>query len=222
MVGKIKNKNNNNINMIEKFITKKVEKGSIVIAGIILGIIVVITTGIIAIDIVNTVKMPRYGTEIPQVVALFETTLATEISSSATSTMTLTSGTTDDGTELSGYYGFIINEGESNEEFVLATCSSTACTDLTRGISVITGNTNIATLQHSHRRGASVKITNHPILAILARIMNGDETFPNIISYATSTLSFTEDAQIITKKFAEDLSYHGSPDATTSVKGISE
>ena len=56
----------------------------------------------------------------PEVRALFETTLASAISSSATS-FTLTSATDIDGTALaSSTYAFIIDEGTSVEEFVLA------------------------------------------------------------------------------------------------------
>lgn len=125
------------------------------------------------------------GATIPVPIALFETSLASSITDTATS-MTLVSGTDKDGTSLNGStYGFIIDEGSSNEEFVLATCTSTACTSMTRGISVRTGNTAVASLQKSHRRGASVKITDAPVLLTLARILNGTETLPNAISYDT-------------------------------------
>src|SRR5574343_392179 len=125
------------------------------------------------------------GATIPTSVALFETSLANAITDSAT-TMTLVSATTKDGTTLSGEYAFIIDEGTSAEEFVLANCTGTACSGMTRGVSVITGTSSISILKKSHRRGASVKITDAPQLLILSRIMNGDETFPNILRYSSS------------------------------------
>lgn len=141
------------------------------------------------------------GTAIPQVVALFETSLAVKITSAGTS-MTLTSGETKDTTTLSGFYGFIIDEGTASEEFVTASCTVTTCTDLTRGISVITGDTEVAALKKAHRRGGSVKITNHPVLAVMARIMNGDETFPNTLKYASNP-SFASSTAIVDKNYCD-------------------
>ena len=141
------------------------------------------------------------GTEIPVVVALFKTTLAVKITSAGTS-MTLTSGTTKDTTTLSGFYGFIIDEGTASEEFVTASCTDTACSSMTRGISAITGNTEVGALKKAHRRGGSVKITNHPVLAIMARIMNGDETFPNTLKYASNP-SFASSTAIVDKNYSD-------------------
>ena len=141
------------------------------------------------------------GAEIPQVVALFETTLAVKITSTGTE-MTLTSGTDKDGNTLSGFYGFIIDEGTASEEFVTASTTGTVAEDLTRGISVVTGNTEISGLKKAHRRGASVKITNHPVLAVLARIMNGDEFFPNTLKYASSP-TFASSTAIVDKNYCD-------------------
>ena len=68
---------------------------------------------------------------IPKAVALFETSLANSISGTATS-LTLTSGTDKEGNSLSGTYGFIIDEGSANEEFVLCTAAGTALTSCSR------------------------------------------------------------------------------------------
>src|SRR3989304_2253709 len=69
------------------------------------------------------------GLAIPSVVAVFETSLASSLSAAGTS-MTLVSGTTKDGTTLSGSYGFVIDEGTASEEFVTATCTNTSCTSV--------------------------------------------------------------------------------------------
>ena len=133
------------------------------------------------------------GIAIPNIVANFETSLALSLSSTATSSMTLVSGTTDDATTLSGLYGFVIDAGASNQEYVLATCSNTACSALTRGISVITGSSSIAALQSSHRRGATVKITDHPIIATLSHILGGTETTPGGLTFGTNTITGIND-----------------------------
>lgn len=149
-------------------------------------------------------KLPvAIGATIPTSVALFETSLANRITSSSTS-MTLVSATTKDGTTLSGTYAFIIDEGTAAEEFVIADCTGTACTSMTRGVSVITGTSSVTALTKEHRRGASVKITDAPQLLILSRILNGQETVPNVLSYNTSP-TFSTALQIITKGYADAL-----------------
>lgn len=158
---------------------------------------------------------------IPLAVAKFETTLASKISSSA-ATCTLASATTDDGTTIvTGTYGLVFDEGKSNEEFAIVTVIATAVTFVTRGVSVVDGTTNIAARQFEHRRGASVKITNHPVLIRLLRILNGTDTLDNKLSY-TSHPTFNANTQIIDKKYADDLAIAGAPDASTVVKGILE
>lgn len=143
-------------------------------------------------------------------VALFSTTLANSITSSAT-TMTLTSATTKNGTALaSSTYSFIIDEGTASEEFVKADCTSTVCTNMDRGLSVTTGTTTVAILQKSHRRGASVKITDAPILLNLTRIVNGIGTFPNHVSYTNHT-TFNNDTDLVDRKFVTDTAFGTTP-----------
>ena len=125
----------------------------------------------------------RIGIEQPSVIALFETSLASKITSTATS-MTLVSGTDKDGNSISGKFGFIIDEGGSDEEFVIADCSGTTCTNMLRGISVTTGNTEITALKKEHRRGASVKITDYPLLTILQQLTSGSASFEDLLYYA--------------------------------------
>jgi len=161
-----------------------------------------------------------FGATIPIVVALFETSLASKITSSATS-MTLVKGSDKAGNDLSGHMCFIIDEGTASEEFVCGTASSTAISSMTRGLDPQDGKTEITALKEAHRRGASVKVTNFPQLGILSRIMNGDEDFPNIIQYESQP-TFSTDEDIITKKYADDLAISGAPDATRTVKGIVE
>lgn len=157
--------------------------------------------------------------DVPTVVALFETSLASAISSTATS-FTLTSAADLTGTALaSSTYAFIIDEGTASQELVIADCTSTACANAQRGISVVTGTTTVAALEHSHRRGASVKITDGPQLNILSRIVNGVGTFPNKISYKSAPV-FTSGLDIIDKTYADNLIIAGGTAGSDSVPGI--
>lgn len=129
----------------------------------------------------------------PEVKALFTTSLASKITSSATS-MTLVSATDKDGNTLaSSTYGFIIDEGTSVEEFVLADCTGTTCTNMTRGISVSTATTSVAALQFEHRRGASVKITTAPSLVFVMNALKGKQNIENILRYDASVSTSTID-----------------------------
>ena len=156
---------------------------------------------------------------IPTVIALFETSLASGISGTATS-FTLTSATDLAGTTLaSSTYAFIIDEGTASQELVLADCTGTACTNVARGLSVVTGTTTVTALEHSHRRGASVKITDGPQLNIISRIINGIASFPNKISY-TSAPTFTNGLEIIDKTYADNLIIAGGTAGSPTVPGI--
>lgn len=160
---------------------------------------------------------------VPSVVALFETSLASAISSSATS-FTLVSATDLVGTTLaSSTYGFIIDEGTASQEMVLADCTATACTNATRGLSVVSGTTTVASLQKAHRRGASVKITDGPILNIISRIVNGIGTFPNRIRYTSqSAASFTDGNDIVNRTYVDSLAFGAVPAASETASGFVE
>ncbi len=180
----------------------------------------------------------NFGATVPIVTALFSTTLASGITSTADS-FTLVSGTTIDGTTLNGTYGFIVDEGTSSEEFIIAVCVDTTCSSATRGISGITGNTSVTALKSAHAKGASVKISDHPQLAIVSRIVNGDESFPNgmtitgaVTSSAggvfgakltyTNTETINNDKDLATKAYVDSAVVSGAPDASLTAKGVSE
>lgn len=125
--------------------------------------------------------------QLPGATAVFETSLQSAITSSATS-MTLTANSVRGGGSISGYNCFTIDEGSAQAEFVCGTVSSTAVSSLTRGISPLTGTTTDTDLQFAHRRGANVKITDFPIVQILKAQNNGEDTFPNLLTYANTVL----------------------------------
>jgi hypothetical protein len=165
----------------------------------------------------------NFGATIPTPIASFSTSLATKISSSDTS-MTLVTTTTDDGTNLTNgkVYGFVLDANTASEEYVLGTVLSSNIVSMTRGISVITGNTNISALQKAHGRGASVKISDAPVLLVLARILNGDETVPNKLTYDSSVTisSFSNNQELISKGYADALTFAGAPNGSETQKGI--
>ncbi len=132
------------------------------------------------------------GAELPEAPALFETSLAAPITATAVS-MTLTSNSVRGGGSLSGYNCFTIDEGSAQAEFVCGTASGTAISNLTRGISPSDGVSEVAALQFSHRRGASVKITDFPIIQLLRAQNNGEATFENILRYAASVVPSSAD-----------------------------
>ncbi len=124
------------------------------------------------------------GVALPEVAAVFETSLAAPITAAAT-TMTLTSNAIRGGGAISGFTCFTIDEGSAQAEFICGTASGTAVTGLTRGISPADGITEDTDLQFAHRRGANVKITDFPVIQRLKSQNNGEGTFENPITYAT-------------------------------------
>jgi len=136
------------------------------------------------------------GAQIPTVVAVYPDSLASRITPSATS-FTLTRGTDKQLRSLNGFYGFVIDEGTTSEEFLTANCVATACTIVGRGLDVVDGKTEVTALKFEHRRGASVKISNFPQLAVLSRILNGQES-------ASSTFSIGDGTTGANKKLRAD------------------
>lgn len=159
--------------------------------------------------------------DIPTPIALFETSLASSITKTDTS-MTLVSATDKDGNTLaSSTYAFIIDEGTASEEFVIADCTGTACINMTRGVSVLTGTSSVTSLKKTHYRGASVKITDGPQLLILSRILNGIANVPNKLEYkSTVTIGAGDNNKtLITKEYADNLTNAGVATATETVFG---
>lgn len=154
-------------------------------------------------------------------VPLFEDALASRIDGDDTS-FTLISGLDKTDTLLaSSTYGFILSEGSANEEFVLADCTGTACTRAVRGYWPLTGATSSA-LQKTHRRGDVVKITDSPIINELKRVVNGEDTVPNLLAYTSGTVctAGSDDQTLCHKGYMDNLSIQGSPTSTESVIGL--
>lgn len=165
------------------------------------------------------------GAALPSATAVFETSLASPITSSATS-MTLTANSIRGGGALSGYNCFTIDEGSAQAETICGTVSGTTVSSISRGISQSTGTTTVASLQFAHRRGANVKITDFPIIQILKAQNNGEDTFPRALIYdstvGTSTTSFPSTYSIINRGYVDYLAFAGVPAASETASGFVE
>jgi hypothetical protein len=155
-----------------------------ILAGLV-GILTVFTGYLFLSNQISNVV--NVGTELPDAPALFETSLAAPITATADS-FTLTANSVRGGGSLSGYNCFTIDEGSAQAEFVCGTASSTSVTGVTRGISPSDGTSAVSALQFAHRRGASVKITDFPIIQIIRNQNNGEATFENALRYAGSVV----------------------------------
>lgn len=166
---------------------------------------------------------PLLGATLPSATAVFETSLAAPITTSAT-TLTLTANSVRGGGSLSGYNCFTIDEGSAQAETTCGTVSGTTVTSLSRGISQTTGTTTVSALQFSHRRGANVKITDFPLVQILKAQNNGEETFPNLLTYTSGTAcAGTEgNGTICDKSYIDTRVSAGAANANETTKGIIE
>lgn len=110
---------------------------------------------------------------IPRISAKFETTLSLRVNI-GDETATLTSVTDADGVSLpNGTYGLTIDEGNSDFEYIEATLTGTALTNI-KSFSA-TALTETTGFTKEHRSGAEVKITDFTILGRLSRIFRGEE-----------------------------------------------
>lgn len=137
-------------------------------------------------DVQAPIEVPseNLGVALPSATAVFETSLASGITADAT-TLTLTSVSIRGGGTLSGYVCLSLDEGSAQAEFVCGTASSTSVTGLERGLSPADGITEDTDLQFSHRRGASVKITDFPLIQRIKSQNAGSGTFESVLSYAS-------------------------------------
>lgn len=112
------------------------------------------------------------STTLIQVLAKFQTNIVDRITPSTTSVQILSNKALGI-TMPDGRYGFILNEGQANQEFVIATLSGNTLSDFTRGVSPIDGKTSIPELIKTHKRNSVIKITNHPALTQVLRALGG-------------------------------------------------
>lgn len=161
-------------------------------------------------------------------VAFYASTIAATISKTLT-TIPVTDFDDGEGGTLTGTKGFIIDEGENSgnsdygQEIIIGTISGSNLINCIRGVSNVDGITATTALQKKHKRGASIKISNHPYILDIIRALNGETGLdPANIPYYTSAPSFTSNSQqLATVKLVTDTAIAGGVDASTSAKGIS-
>lgn len=122
-------------------------------------------------------------------VASYESTITNKVTSTA-ATIYVDSFTDDDGNSLTNglVKAFVIDEGTNTEEFVIGTID-TATSSLTgclRGVSVADGITEVAGNKHAHSKKASIKITAHPYLVKIIRVLNGTDNLDNVMKNPSS------------------------------------
>lgn len=157
---------------------------------------------------------------IPKAPADVELQISAAIAATDTS-FTLTSATDDDGVALAaGLYCFTIDNGKSNKEYLIGTLSGTTVSSVS---SVSRQGVSSSGAANAHRVGSPVIISNFASIQRVVDALNGsvDLDGSNVMSYDADP-TFNQDQQIITKKYADDLSIAGAADATTTTKGIVE
>lgn len=166
------------------------------------------------------------GVSIPNSPALIDTYLASGIDADDTS-MTLANGTTRAGTTLSGYMCFTLDVNTPVVEYVCGTANGTSVTGLLRGVDLSNPNTTSSALAFSHRRFASVQVSDYPLLAILTRILQGLDTTPGGIQFgtgtiygATSALLSSQTSSLANVDYVNNVATSGAPNASTVTKGL--
>lgn len=159
-----------------------------------------------------------------QAAADFTTSLASGISSSATS-MQVESLTTGSDTLIPGVkYGFKLGGQEYVTGYVSTTTSNTI-TQMVRGLSRITATSTITAYQVQWGRGTSVEQTDAPVLIDLANKAAGVSGYEQPIKYdssiATSTLAADRNS-IASAGLVADTAFAGAGviNATTAAKGV--
>lgn len=127
----------------------------------------------------------------------------------ADTTAIITSNTDDDNVTLAnGLYGFTIDSGQSNKEYIVCTLTGTAISDVH---SITRQGASTVGFAKAHRRGAKVTITDWAILSRMLNNLNGTTGFNSITPLSYDALpSFTDPAQIPTKDYVDNL-VNGGP-----------
>ncbi len=163
---------------------------------------------------------PRVGAIVPVVTDFYSDSLQAGVTKTATS-MTLVKGYDGQSVNLSGTYGFVIDQGSPSQELVMCTASGTALTACVRGLDLTNGTSTVAALEQVHNRGASVQITTGPVVNILANIFRGIESIGAKIFYDSSiaSSSFSDGHQIPDKDYVDSVGTSGCATAGVTTRG---
>ena len=153
-----------------------------------------------------------------KIVADFTTSLAAAMAVGATSG-TLQSATDDDGVALpSGRYFFTIDGSNSSKEHISCSLSGTALTSIK---SVSRQGVETSGTARAHRLGATVTITDFAHILQINNLVNGttDLDSSDPLKY-DGTATISDNNALATKAYVDGVAIAGSPDSSTSVKGI--
>lgn len=154
-----------------------------------------------------------------QIIADFETSLATKIDVGGT-TATLQAYTDDDGVALpAGRYFFTIDGNNSSKEHISAVLGVAGA--LTAIKTVARQGTETSGVVRSHRVGAKVVITDFAHIKKINDLLDGTADFdPSVVLKYSGTASISSNNQFATKAYVDGVAIAGSPDASVTVKGI--
>jgi hypothetical protein len=153
---------------------------------------------------------------IPKLEAKFSTQLAGRLSTTATE-FNLVSYKDKNGDNLTGLYGFLIDGETSSAEFVTGTIVDGTVTIVKRGLDFSDGTTEREALTLEHVRGASVKITDFPVLGQIRDLLEGESPITEILKYDEDK-TFDDDKQLVAKKYCDDTFVPDTGD--TTIAGI--
>ena len=161
--------------------------------------------------------------KLTQLIANFETQLATTINVGGVAGNLKTPVKDDDGVTLpNGLYIMAFNLGESNEEHLSFTLDATtgAMTDIK---SISRQGVESVGAKKQHRTGSKASITDFANLVYISNILKGLDTLDgnNPLKYDTDPV-IDDVKQLATKKYIDELALAGAPDASNSTKGIVE
>lgn len=150
----------------------------------------------------------------------FKTALSAKISIGGT-TGTIQNNLDDDGVALpSGKYCFTLDGSNAQKEHIVCDLAGTALSNIQ---SVSRQGVLTTGVVREHRVNAPVSITDYSHIRLINNILKGTDALDsaNPLKYDANP-TYTDDKQLIARKYADDLAIAGSPDASTSVKGISK
>jgi len=133
---------------------------------------------------------------------------------------------------------FTLEPGTSRVEFgsftgITANGNGTSTlTGCVRGLDFVAPYTNVSTNQRPHAGGTALIFSNSPGFYSNFAVKNNDETITGVWTYeqsaavprlsAAHTYIAGEEEYLVTKRYADGLSFSGAPDGSTTQKGVFE
>lgn len=160
------------------------------------------------------------ATLLKRMAADFRTSLSVKIAVGGT-TGSLQNNLDDDGVALpNGSYYFTLDGDSSQKEHIRATLTGSALSGI---YSVSRQGVETSGVAREHRIGATVTITDFAHILMHNELLNGDAALDGSSPlYYDAHPTFSDDKQLVDKKYVDDIAIAGAPDASTTVKGIVE